>query len=67
VLVFWGNRQAFSEDKLTSKEVEGGVLGLSALTRVCPAVKLDWAVAESSLFIPAMTRFRGVSSYRNWN
>ena len=65
--VFWRNWQAFSEDKLTSKEAEGGVPGLSALTRVFLAVELDWAVVESSLSIPAMTRFRGLSSRRNWS
>lgn len=65
VLVLWRNWQVFGEDKLTSKEVEG-MLGLSALTRVCLVVKLAWVVAESSLFMPAMiNRFRDNSICRN--
>ena len=55
MLVPWWNRQAFCEDKLTSKEIKGGVLGLPALARFCLAVKLALVVVESPLFIPAMT------------
>jgi len=63
--VFWRNWQASGEGKLMSKEVEG-MLRLSTLTRVCLVVKLAWAVAESSLFIPAIVnRFSDNSICKN--